>query len=154
MIVHSTFVIERTFTRPPEVVFAAFAEADKKRLWFAEGPGHELEEFSTDFSVGGLETMRYRMGEGTPIAGAIVTGVSTFLAIEPGQRIISGGRMNVGDRTISASLVTIELRPAEGGTAMTCTNQVAFFENSDGPEMREMGWRLLFDRLSAQLVGE
>jgi len=36
-VIHSTFVIERTYPKPPETVFAAFADPAKKSRWFAEG---------------------------------------------------------------------------------------------------------------------
>ena len=35
--IHSTFVLERSYPRPPKTVFAAFAEAAKKKRWFADG---------------------------------------------------------------------------------------------------------------------
>jgi uncharacterized protein YndB with AHSA1/START domain len=41
-VIHSTFVIERSYPKPPEVVFAAFTDAAKKRRWFAEGRSHEV----------------------------------------------------------------------------------------------------------------
>jgi hypothetical protein len=33
-----------------------------------------------------------------------------------------------------------------------CTHQGAFFEGADGPEMREHGWRTLFDKLAVELT--
>jgi uncharacterized protein YndB with AHSA1/START domain len=48
-VVHDTFVIERSFPVAPEKVFSAFSDAAKKRRWFAEGGGHEIEEFKSDF---------------------------------------------------------------------------------------------------------
>ena len=62
-VIHSTFVIERSYPAKPERVFAAFADPAKKRRWFAE----------------------------------------------------------------------------------------AFFEGADGPEMREEGWRKLFEQLTEEL---
>ena len=34
-VIHSTFVIERSFAKPPERVFSAFADAATKRRRFA-----------------------------------------------------------------------------------------------------------------------
>jgi len=58
--------------------------------------------------------------------------------------------MTFAERRISASLVTIELLPAEKGTLLICTHQGAFFEGADGPEMRQDGWRKLLDRLEPE----
>jgi uncharacterized protein YndB with AHSA1/START domain len=44
-VIHNTFVIERSYPTRPDRVFAAFAEAAKKRRWFAEGKNHDVEEF-------------------------------------------------------------------------------------------------------------
>jgi hypothetical protein len=60
--------------------------------------------------------------------------------------------MSIDDRRISASLVTFELLPDEKGTLLTVTNQGAYFEGADGPEMRQAGWRKLLDSLSAELA--
>ena len=49
-VIHSTFVIERTYSDAPERVFAALADPQKKRRWFAE----EAMEFNIDFRVGGI----------------------------------------------------------------------------------------------------
>ena len=61
--------------------------------------------------------------------------------------------MSLGGRRISSSLVTIELLPTDKGTDLICTHQGAFFEGSDGPEMREGGWRKLLERLDKDLAG-
>ena len=60
--------------------------------------------------------------------------------------------MALGERRISASLVTIELVPTDKGTDLICTHQGAFFEGADGPKMREAGWRTLLDKLTAELA--
>ena len=60
--------------------------------------------------------------------------------------------MSVEGRPISASQVTIELLPTSEGTDLICTHQGAFFENADGPQLREQGFRVLMDKLAAMLA--
>jgi uncharacterized protein YndB with AHSA1/START domain len=133
-------------------VFSAFADAAKKRRWFAEGHSHDVEQYETDFRVGGTEQARYRMKQGTPIQGVTLTLDGKYLDIVPNRRVITASTMTLGDKPISAALVTIELLPTDKGTDLICTHQAAFFEGSDGPERREGGWRKLFDQLEAELA--
>ena len=151
-VIHNTFVIERSYPKPPEAVFAAFANPEKKRRWFAEGHSHDVEEFTMDFRVGGSERSAYRFKEGTPFPGVAVTSDGVYLDIVPNQRIVQAAQMAIGGKPISASMVTIELLPTDMGTDLICTHQAAFFEGADGPQMREAGWRKLFDQLGAEVA--
>ena len=151
-VIHNTFVIERSFPQSPERVFAAFADSAKKRRWFAEGEKHDVEEFQMDFRVGGTELHRYRFKDGTPFPGVEIKNKWLYQEIVPNRLVVSANAMDLGGKRISASLVTIELLPTETGTDLICTHQGAFFEGSGGPEMREAGWRYLFDRLAAELA--
>jgi uncharacterized protein YndB with AHSA1/START domain len=150
-VVHSTFVIERTYPKPPERVFSAFADAATKRRWFAEAESHDVEEFEMDFRVGGVERARYRLNARTPFEGVVLASEGSYQDIVPDRRIVTASTMALGGRRISASLVTIELVPTAEGTDLVCTHQGAFFEGADGPEMREAGWRQLLDRLTDEL---
>ena len=150
-VIHNTFVIERSYPKPPETVFTAFADPAQKRRWFGEGHSHEVEEFTMDFRVGGNELFRYRFKEGTPFPGVELASHGHYFEIVPNQRIVTASSMAIGGRTISISLVTIELLPAVIGTDLIMTHQAAFFEGADGPQMREGGWRKLFEQLGAEL---
>lgn len=150
-VIHSTFLVERSYPRPPERVFAAFASEEQKRRWFAESDHHEVELFEQDFRVGGRAALRYRFGKDTPFPGAALSNEEYYLDIVPDRRIVSASNMTFGEKCVSASLVTIELLPTDTGTDLVCTFQGAFFEGSDGPEMREGGWRALFERLATML---
>jgi len=148
-VIHSTFVIERNYPKPPDAVFAAFSDPSKKRRWFGEGEHHDVEEFAIDFRIGGSEKLRYRLKPGTPFPGVAIVNDGIYHDIVPDRRIVTSSAMMLGDRRISVSLVTIELIPAGAGTDLVCTNQSVFFEGSDGPQMREAGWRKLFEKLAA-----
>jgi uncharacterized protein YndB with AHSA1/START domain len=150
-VIHSTFVIERSYPKPPEVVFSAFADAAKKRRWFAEGHSHEVEEFEMDFRVGGTERARYRFKEGSPFPGVALTNEGSYQDIVPNRCIVNASTMTLGDKRISSSLVTFEFLRTDKGTDLICTHQGAFFEGSDGPQMREAGWLKLLEHLAKDL---
>lgn len=146
-VVHATCVIERSFSKPASVVFAALSEPDKVRRWMTGGSHSELFEFRCEFMEGGKQTLKYKMGPETPIAGAVITNEARFQHIVPGERIVTASTMKMGDRIFSASQITFELVPKENGTDLVITHQGAFFEGSDGPAKREHGWNVLADNL-------
>ena len=149
-VIHSTFVIERSYPATPERVFAAFADPAKKRRWFVEGEHHEVEHYEMDFRVGGKERARFRFQEGTPLKGIACTNDAVYQDIVPNRRVVLASTMTVGEKCISASLVTVEFLRSETGTDLIFTHQGAFFEGADGPEMREEGWRKLLEQLTRE----
>jgi uncharacterized protein YndB with AHSA1/START domain len=149
---HCTYVIERAYPAAPEYVFAALADPAKKRRWFADGDTRNVEEFTSDFRVGGAEITRRRMSADTPFPGVALTNYTTYHDIVPNRRVVFAYSMTIGDRRISTSLVTIELLATAAGTDMIFTDQGAYFEGADGPQMREQGWRKLLDSLAREVT--
>ncbi len=145
-VVHSTFRVERMYPAPPARVYAAFANPETKRRWFAEGEGWVVDEFTWDFRVGGHEISRYRFTGGPPMGNDTV-----YLDIVPDGRIVFAYTMTAGDQRISASLATVEIAPAGAGTRLVYTEQGAFFDGADKPAGREAGCRELLEKLGAEL---
>jgi uncharacterized protein YndB with AHSA1/START domain len=150
--IHNTFVIERRFPQSPEAVFAAFSEPAKKRRWFGESESHDVEAFEMDFRDGGTERLQYCFKPGSPLDGMVLVNEGTYQDIVPNQRLVTSHTMDIAGKRVSIALVTIELLPTETGTDLICTHQGVFFEGSGGPQMREMGWRSLFEKLAKELA--
>lgn len=152
-VTHATFTLDRSFRAAPDKVFEALSDPAIKRQWFAASDQSELVDFESDFRPGGVQHLHYRFGENSPFPGVSLTDDGIFQTIVPGSRIVITSRMAIGGAPMSVSLTTFELVPKESGTDLICTNQVAFFENADGPVMREQGWRVLLDKLGEVLEG-
>ncbi len=152
-VIHNTFVLERSYPKPPKTVFAAFADAGKKRRWYAEGEGHELQQFELDFRVGGTERLTYRLKPGTPVAGMIINNEGRYQDIVPEQRIVTAATMDLGEKRILIALVTFEFVGTGSGTDLILTHQGTFLDGVNGltPQMLEAGWRSLLDTLGARL---
>jgi uncharacterized protein YndB with AHSA1/START domain len=151
-VIHDTFVLERSYPASPERVFSYFSDAARKRRWFGESEGHDVEAFELDFRVGGVERNRYRMNATTPFPGVVLANEGTIQEIAPGRRVVTATTMTLGDRRISSALVTIEIVPDGEGAKLTCTHQAAFYEGADGPQMRKGGWEQLFARLARTMA--
>ena len=148
-VVHATNVVERSFSKPAGVVFAALADPNKIERWMGKDGHSELMEFHSEFHEGGRQILKYKMKQQTPIPGAVITNEGRFQHIVMGERIVTASTMKMDGRIFSASLVTFELVPTEKGTDLIITHQDSFFEGSDGPKMREHGWNTLADKIAA-----
>jgi uncharacterized protein YndB with AHSA1/START domain len=143
---HATFVIERTYPADPARVFRAFAEVEEKAKWF--GPDDlGSERIELDFRVGGAEHF-----EADGPDGARYTYSALYQDIVENERIVYTYEMFRGEDRISVSLSTIELRPAEGCTALAYTEQGAYLDGHDGPGPREHGTRIGLERITETLA--
>lgn len=102
-VIHATAIVEKSYPKPVEVVFAAFSEPAKKRRWYGERSGNVVERFEMDFRPGGSETLAYRLGANAPFPGALITNQETFQDIVPNRRIVTASSMSFEGRRFSAS---------------------------------------------------
>ncbi|MCR6657788.1 MAG: SRPBCC domain-containing protein [Asticcacaulis sp.] len=149
-VVHHTFIIEKIYPKPPAAVFAAFSDPAQKSRWLSAGR-QAMTGFELDFRVGGREFAGYLMGADTPFEGAKMTSDGLYLDIVQNERIVIGSNMAMNDRSFSAALLTFEFLADGDSTKLILTHQGAFFEHSDGPEMRQHGWTKLLDQLADTL---
>jgi uncharacterized protein YndB with AHSA1/START domain len=150
-VTQSTFIIERNYATSPAKAFAAWSDPASKRRWYAEGERGSVEAHKLDFRIGGSEHTTSIIGGG-PFKGTSLTNDSIYMDIVPNQRIVFAYTMTLGDRRISASQATVEFLADGKGTIMAFTEQAAFFEGADGPEMREQGWKSLIGQLEKFLA--
>jgi uncharacterized protein YndB with AHSA1/START domain len=139
---HATFAIERTYDASPARVFAAWAQPESKARWFLEADA----EFELDFRVGGREFSRGGLPD-----GSVYTFEGRYQDIVPDERIVYAYDMHLDDRRISVSLATVELKPDGERTRLVFTEQGAFLDGLDTPELREQGTGSLLEALAEEL---
>ncbi|WP_256759485.1 SRPBCC family protein [Cohnella sp. WQ 127256] len=139
---HGTFVVEKTYSASPERVYQAWADPNAKAKWFSKPD-------IFDFQVGGREYSR-----GGPPDGPIFTFDANYQELVPEQRIVYTYTLDSDSIRISVSITTVELIKVEGGTKLIFTEQGAFFDGHDTPEIREHGTNVMLDALGKVLVGE
>ena len=150
-VAHSKFVIERRYAKPVETVFAALADPVRRRRWYAESDQHELLEYEADIRPGGIDRLTYRFTGEAPVKGMIIANEGRFENVVPSECVVTSSSMWLADHCISSALVTMELFADDAGTRLVCTHQAVFFEGSDGPQLRELGWNVLLDKLGREL---
>jgi len=142
--VHSTFVIERRYAARPTRVFQAFADPEIKKKWFGGPPDWNPGVSTFDFREGGNETDK----GGGPPGGPTHDFDCRYYDIVEDQRIVYAYDMQLGDRRISVSLATVELRPDGDGTLLTLTEQGVYLDGHDDAGSREEGTRWLLGKLA------
>jgi uncharacterized protein YndB with AHSA1/START domain len=145
-VTHATFAIERTYDASPARVFAAWANPEQKRRWFAGPDDWEQGKHELDFRVGGRER-----ASGGPKGGPVHTYEAQYQDIVPDQRIVSTYAMYMNGTRISVSLATVELKPDGAGTQLMYTEQGAFLDGWDDAGSREQGTRDLLAALDKEL---
>ncbi|CDN41001.1 MULTISPECIES: SRPBCC family protein [Paenibacillus] len=139
---HATFVVERTYAASPERVYQAWSDPVAKARWFSKPD-------IFDFRVGGREYSR-----GGPPEGPIFTFDASYQELIPERRIVYTYTMDSNDIRISVSMTTVELIEVDDGTKLIFTEQGAFLDGHDTPEIREHGTTIMLDALGKIFQGE
>jgi uncharacterized protein YndB with AHSA1/START domain len=146
---HSTFVIERSYAARPAKVFQAFADPAIKKKWFGGPPGWTPGVATFDFREGGRETDK----GGGPPGGAAHDFDCLYYDIVENERIVYAYDMVIGDRRISVSLATVELRPEGAGTRLKLTEQGVYLDGYEDAGQREEGTQWLLGELAKVVEG-
>jgi uncharacterized protein YndB with AHSA1/START domain len=131
---HASFTIERTYEFTPAEVFAAFASAEAKGRWLFAPDEAPQDGDTFDFRVGGRDHFTAKQPD-----GPTHTYDALYYDIVPDRRIIYSYEMYADGARISVSIATVDLTPVEAGTRLTFTEQGAYLDGLDVPEMREHG---------------
>lgn len=131
---HHDFTITRTYPYTPSQVFDAWADPQKKALWFGDSPDFTDRVFSHDFRVGGRDH-----DAATHKGGVRSFFDSEYTNIVPNERIVYTYSMSLDDRPLSTSVTCVTFEPVEGGTLMTFTEHGVHLDGIDNGEMREAG---------------
>jgi uncharacterized protein YndB with AHSA1/START domain len=146
-----TFAIERSLKAAPARVFAAWRDIDAKKHWFIGPAEWSLIERTLDFRVGGRETLKGKLPDGT-----VTDFRAVYHDIVPDRRILFVYDMRLGETLISISMVTVELTPAGKGTHLLFTEQLVYLDGYEDPgaRQRKEGEAKHLDRLAALLERE
>ena len=144
---HATLFLERAYDAAPTRVFAAWESAEARSRWGPPNAATEVIFLETDFRVGGRDLSRCGP------KGNATFGVEThYLDIVADRRIVFSETVEHKGSHLSASLITVEMRPAGAGTTLALTVQIAAFDGSGMAEGAEAGWGPALDNLAAEFV--
>lgn len=141
------YLIDRHFAAPPETVWAAWTEPERFARWF--GPASlatPVGRITLDARPGGVWRATL-VGE----EGFEVTLDGTYREVRAPSRLVftTGDPDAPGDGP--ASVVTVELTAADGGTAMRF-HQYGVNTDDEHAAGARAGWQEFFDRLATYLA--
>ncbi len=146
-VVHATFDLKRTYDAPVGRVWKALTDEGAKQTWFGGTPGQwELLERHMDVRPGGRERLKGRWG-----GGVVSSFDAVYYDVIENERLVYAYEMHLGERKISVSLATMQLKAEGAKTTLSVTEQGAFLDGYDDAGSREHGTSLLLDRLAASL---
>ena len=145
-----TFSLEREYAVPVARVFRVFADPDAKSGLMDEtgdGSGGQGGYDTFEFRVGGAERFSFREPD-----GRLMTYAATYYDIVDHERIVYAYEMCADGARISVSVATLQFVATSGGTKLTWTEQGAYLDGFDHPELRRGGTDWMLDNLTTHFA--
>ena len=141
--------IERTLHATPDVVFDAYTDAQKQKIWFSildERPG--IVEIDVDLRVGGTQTAVWG-----PDSDTLFREVQTFLVVDRPRRLVTESTGSTPDGMTMTTRIDITFEPAGDDSTLMTIEQSGF----PVPEVRDFFvgevWQGALARIEAYLGG-
>jgi uncharacterized protein YndB with AHSA1/START domain len=138
-----SFDLDRTYSAPPERVWAAWTRADLLERWACPDTAWRVSSCEVDARVGG----GYRLRFGPRPEGDSYEETATYTVFEPVERL-GFDVLTSGEDMAERSRCTVLLRPIEGGTRLELT--VEGLSESAVAGMRE-GWQWCLEGIAGVL---
>lgn len=140
------FTIDRRLRAPRDLVFRAFVEPDRMKMWWAPR-GFSLLSCQLDLREGGAWRMRIRADD----TGAVETEIGTYREIRAPERLAFTHAWVRRDGTLTPpTLVTVDFLERDGGTEIRFTQ--AEFHSDRFCRAHEEGWTSSFSQLTESVV--
>ena len=139
-----SFDLERTYSAPPERVWAAWTQADLLRRWVCPEPNWSVSACEVDDRQGGGYQVRF----GPRPGGDRYHERATFIVFEPVERL-ELDVLTAGPDMSESSHCTVLFVPVETGTRVELT--VEGLSDAEYTEQMRVGWTLCLEGISRHL---
>jgi uncharacterized protein YndB with AHSA1/START domain len=147
-VVHDTVVVRRRYDAAQARVYRAWTEAAALERWYV--PGDETwsaKIVAHDVRVGGGKRITF----GPP--GEAFVEDCHYVDLVPDRRLCYAMTIARGETRLTVSLVTVEIAPEGGGSAVRVTDQLAILDGGDTAADRQRGWGEALGKLASHLAG-
>lgn len=139
-----SFDLDRTYSAPPERVWAAWTHADQLQRWVLPDPEWRVSSCEVDAREGG----GYRLRFGPRPGGDAYRETATFSVFEPVERLVLEV-LTEGEDMSETSRCTVLLRPVEDGTRLEFT--VEGLSDAETAEHMRVGWTWCLEGIAQHL---